>query len=366
MCLRQDRSESSYNVPMNYRNFTGWDIGGAHLKVASASAKGELDYIDQFATPLWLGLDRLERILPDALQSIPSGPTCHAVTMTAELVDIFTSRQQGLQTVQQLCQQYLGEDIAVYASNSGFQQHTAGDSDAGNIASANWHASASYVAMSLSDGLFIDIGSTTTDIIPFRDGRLLNLGDDDRSRLQHSELVYSGVIRTPLMALAKRVPFLGEWHALTAEQFATTADIYRILGHLGTDVDLMDTADGAGKDINASIRRLARMIGCDAEHYPDRQAWLLLARYFAEAQLQQLMDAVQHVLSRYPESGKKLVAAGAGCFLVKELASRLQFEFVEFSDLLGCHDDTRLKCNICAPAVALAQLNRLQHTHETL
>ncbi len=351
---------------MNFRNYTGWDIGGAHLKLASASNDGHITYIDQFATPLWQGVDRLEQRLPEALQALPSGPTSHAVTMTAELVDIFNSRQEGMQTIHALCQQYLGKDVAVYASDTGFQIEAAGREQSHNIASANWHASASFVAMFVAEGLFIDVGSTTTDIIPFQQGQLLNLGSDDRSRMQHSELVYSGIVRTPLMALATRVPFLGEWQTLAAEQFATTADIYRITGQLANGVDLMETADGAGKDIDASICRLARMIGTDAECHPYRQQWVLLARFFAEAQLQQLMDAVQHVLSRHPEFTGTLVAAGAGSFLVKEIASRLHYDYVEFSDLLECNDETRMKCNICAPAVALAQLNRLQYHDETL
>ena len=38
-----------------------------------------------------------------------------------------------------------------------------------DVASANWHATASLVAKLMGDGLFVDMGSTTTDLIPIRD-----------------------------------------------------------------------------------------------------------------------------------------------------------------------------------------------------
>ena len=34
-------------------NYIGWDIGGAHLKVASVNQAGKVEFVEQFATPLW-------------------------------------------------------------------------------------------------------------------------------------------------------------------------------------------------------------------------------------------------------------------------------------------------------------------------
>ena len=79
------------------------------------------------------------------------------------------------------------------------------------VASANWMASGAVVAGLIPEGLVVDIGSTTTDLIVVRHGAVEAQGDDDGSRLVAGELVYSGVVRTPVMALAPRVPFAGAW-----------------------------------------------------------------------------------------------------------------------------------------------------------
>ncbi len=344
---------------MQSTHFTGWDIGGAHLKVAGIDDAGMLQHVHQFATPLWQGLDKLDAVMPEVIKIFPDSPTRHAVTMTAELVDIFPNRAAGVQTLSTLCQRYLGNDIDLYATGHGFINLAANELENRDVASANWYASGSMVATCIDSGVFIDIGSTTTDIIPVHDKRLLTIGHNDQQRMQHDELVYSGVIRTSLMALARRVPFAGHWQGVAAEHFATTADVYRLLGWLDEQADMMDTADGAGKNYQASMTRLARMVGADKDDFSE-QHWLDLAHQFAEQQLAELEAAVKRVLLREQRIAPVMIGAGAGRFLIKQLAERLQFDYADFSDLLSCSPELEEDCNVCAPAVALAQLNRMR------
>ena len=106
---------------------------------------------------------------------------------------------------------------------------------------------------------------------------MLARGRDDASRLVAGELVYTGVVRTPLMALARRGRHSsGEWVPLMAEYFATTADVYRLTGQLPEGADQHPAADGGEKTGPASARRLARMIGRDSESAP-LAAWRELA-----------------------------------------------------------------------------------------
>ena len=52
--------------------------------------------------------------------------------------------------------------------------------DADRIAAGNWHALANFVGKSFcSDGLLIDIGSTTTDIIPILQGAVATTARTD-------------------------------------------------------------------------------------------------------------------------------------------------------------------------------------------
>lgn len=343
---------------MNQSNFIGWDIGGAHLKVASVSEAGKIEYVEQYASPLWQGLEKLEELLPKTIQRLPQGSLSHAFTITAELVDIFKDREEGINTLIDICEKNLGDNICLYTTDKGLLGLVNARERINQIASSNWHASVVYTASLIESGIFIDVGSTTTDIISFCDNTLNNRGFDDQSRLRFDELVYTGVVRTSLMSLTNKVPFDGEWQNIAAENFATTADVYRILARLEEGDDLMEAADGSSKDMEGSIRRLARMLGTDVTSTFERRCWLKLAEYFEETQLQLLTNAVLRVLSKSPGSDHKIVGAGAGRFLIKRIAQRINIPYLEFSDLCNSELELQHKCNVCAPAVAIAQLNR--------
>src|SRR5947208_2716529 len=83
------------------------------------------------------------------------------------------------------------------------------------------------------------------------------------NRLAAGELVYTGLVRSAAMAIADRAPFAGGWTRLINENFATMADVHRILGSLPEGADLMTTADGREKTFAGSCARLARMVGRD-------------------------------------------------------------------------------------------------------
>ncbi len=342
---------------MQSSHFVGWDIGGAHLKVASLDHNGKLTLIKQFATPLWQGLEMLTEAFPRALADIPQDNAIHAITMTAELADIFPNRQAGVDCLINICAAQLGKKIQFYSSQQGLLELDQARTNSLSIASANWHGTTAYVCTKIASGLLIDVGSTTTDIIPFHDQQLQNRGNDDHDRLQFDELIYTGVLRTALMSLTRHAPFNGQWQSLAAEHFATTADIYRLLNKLKQDDDLTDSADGKLKDASHSISRLARVLGTDADRFGTQQ-WIRLAQYFAETQCQLLTHAVLRVLSFSNDHGT-IIGAGTGCFLVKEIATRLNLTYCEFSELLETPPSLQHSCNRCASAVALAQLNRL-------
>ncbi len=343
---------------MNDSNFIGWDIGGAHLKVASVNSEGAVNFIEQFASPLWQGLEYLEDLFPRTIAQLPQGLNFHAITITAELSDVFENREQGVTSLIDVCQKNMGDEINFYAVNDGLMSLHDARINANKIASANWHASATYAASLIESGLFIDVGSTTTDIIPFNNNTLTNRGLNDQNRLRFDELVYTGVVRTSLMALTDKAPFAGEWQNIAAENFATTADVYRILSCLDESDDLMEAADGKNKDIEGSIRRLARMLGTDSDDTREPHVWYKLAEYFEEIQLQILTKAVLRVLSNSSVNEIKIVAAGTGRFLVKKIAQRINVPCIEFSELCNSSSELQHKCNVCAPAVAVAQLNR--------
>lgn len=333
---------------------TGWDIGGAHLKAVRLAPDGKIRAAVQLACPLWRGLDQLERAMAEAVASL--GLTGrHAITMTGELADIFPNRQTGVHRIVETMQTGLPEcSLHIFAGQHGFVAPEAATQHAAEIASANWLASARFAAESVMNGVLVDMGSTTTDIVPLQAGRAQPQALTDAGRLASDELVYTGIIRTPVMSIVQRVPFAGQWQRLAAEHFATMADVYRLTGQLDAAHDMADTADGAGKSMAESARRLARMVGRDLED-AEMAAWLALARYIAQSQLQEIRAAVERVLSPAP-SDAPLVGAGAGRFVVRELAAQMQRAYVDFADLVEGDTNLRDWSAVCAPAYAVARL----------
>jgi probable H4MPT-linked C1 transfer pathway protein len=336
----------------------GWDIGGAHVKAALVTPEGRLLSTAQVACPLWLGIQHLHTAIDQVVRVLGDVGDRHAITMTGEMADIFSSRTVGVKAiVDAMVERFSAPRVQFFAGRSGFLPSVQAKQAVGDVASANWLASASWVSLATQSGLLVDIGSTTTDLISFAQGKVEARGSNDSERLRFDELVYTGVVRTPLMALAQRAPVNGDWLGVMAEQFATSADIYRILHKLTERIDQYPAADQGEKSITASERRLARMLGMDAGQAPAGM-WHNLARYFEECQLRLLMDACARVLSRGNlGADAPLVGAGVGRFLAATLAQRLGRPYIDFNDLIN-HTETEpgFDAADCAPAVAVAVL----------
>jgi probable H4MPT-linked C1 transfer pathway protein len=338
----------------------GWDLGGAHLKLAMLNAGGGVERVAQFATPLWQGLERLEGLLHDLAQRLPLAEYEHVLTMTGELVDLFEDRAQGVAVLAEIAAAALPPGrLHLYGGPEGFVAPHEARAHCRFVASANWYATAAWLAGQLPYGVLVDVGSTTSDVLAFADGAVQHRGYSDRERLASEELVYQGVVRTPLMAVVQRVPFFGEWLRLANEHFATMADVYRILGWLPEHADLHPSADGRAKDVTASMRRLARMLGADLAD-GDAHAWHGVAAYIADRQLDTLALTCQRQLSRLCREDVPLVGAGSGRFLVARLARRLDRRYTDVEGLLGSARQGDIAAADCAPAVAVARLARME------
>jgi len=336
----------------------GWDLGGAHLKAARLDDSGRVLDVVQVACRLWEGMHHFHAAVDEVSQTLGTAPV-HAVTMTGEMVDFFPTRGEGVaRLVTATTERLAGSTVRFYAGRRGFLDSTGALGNPGAVASANWVAAAELVAAQQSTALLVDVGSTTTDLIPVVDGRVQAVGTDDVGRLVAGELVYTGAVRTPVMALAERAPFDGEWIPLMAEFFATTADLYRVLERLPDGADQHPAADGGEKTVEASARRLARMVGRDFSA-PMLGACRRLAAWLAEAQLRRIDDACNRLLSRELLPGDApLVAAGVGRFLARDLAARHGRRCLEFGSLMPCGPGLDGRASDCAPAVAVAWLAR--------
>ncbi|MFG1345048.1 hydantoinase/oxoprolinase family protein [Xanthobacter autotrophicus DSM 431] len=330
----------------------GWDVGGAHLKRAVLAPDGTLLSVDMAACPLWQGLDQLDI----AMAALPPVAGRSVATMTGELTDLWPDRATGVAGLSAALVERLGPDLRIYAGRAGFIGGTDAAAHAGDVASANWHATGAAIARLLGDGVLMDIGSTTSDIIHFAGKHICFRGYADCERLESGELVYSGAVRTPVMALAATLPFRGRPVPLMAEHFATTADIHRLTGALPEGADLHPTADGGPKTREASARRLLRMVGRDLGPATLEEAERLAASA-AEMQLHRLHRALALVLSAGAVPlGAPLVGAGVGRFLVRELAVRSGRPYLDGGLVLAGTTTLASAAADCAPAVAVGHL----------
>jgi len=339
----------------------GWDIGGAHVKAALINDKGVVINVYLQACPLWKGIEFLNQAINTILLVLPSAHYKHALTMTGELVDLFDSRDEGVKKIIKVMQVLIGaHELSIYLGERGFinadfikKEHYA------LIASANWLASASWVAQFVGDALFIDIGSTTTDILLSQNKKLNIQGFNDYQRLQSQELVYTGIVRTAVMALTPTAVFKGQAIGLMAEYFATMADVYRLTGELNEAHDKTDTADGKEKTPLASAKRLSRMIAYEFEDN-ELDLWKQFALTLKSYQKQQIQTACQRQLSRVlPNKNTYVIGAGIGRFLVKQIATDLALPYKDFSELVNDElNNSEITIADCAPAVAVALLRK--------
>ncbi len=337
----------------------GWDIGGAHVKAAVLDSNGSVLNVFQSPCPLWQGIEYLNQAVEDILQKTPDSNYKHVITMTGELVDLFENRDQGVAEIIKAMREYLsGQELIVYAGLNGFLKPSViSDKHYESIASANWLASASFAASKLDAGLFIDIGSTTTDILVLKASKVHAIGLTDFDRMVSDELVYTGIIRTAVMAVAQSACFKGNNMGLMAEYFATMADVYRLTAELNEAHDQTDTADGAEKSILASAKRLSRMTGYEFLD-EDLFLWKQFAQSIKTQQKNKIKQACEKHLSRNLLSNKDcFIGAGVGRFLVKQLADDLGYPYIDFSELIEQKTkDLEIDTADCAPAVAVALL----------
>jgi probable H4MPT-linked C1 transfer pathway protein len=329
----------------------GWDLGGANLKLACVES-GRVVRAAQIPCPMRQDASKFDSALAEALSLCPPDAV-HAVTMTGELSDVFANRVEGVAYLAEMMRDVTDGEALFYAGPSGFLDYARAVQNPIDIASANWHASAAFVAQSFLEALFIDVGTTTTDLIPLKAGNVTACAFTDGERLAERELIYTGVVRTPVMAVALSVPFKGRMQGIAAERFATMADVWRLLGELPADADPYPTPDLKGKTTQESAARLARMLGRDLA-----DAGLLAitdaARHFAACQRAEI-EAAAHGLFAREDIGADAPIVGAGCgrFIARRIADRLSRTYRDFAELIECAPEARETVSVCAPAAAV-------------
>ncbi len=316
----------------NSLNISGWDVGGANIKAVRLERRCDRsESVHSVSLPfaMWKDKNQLEDTLLEISSRLKLSATHDlALTMTAELADIFRSKSQGVAFVCDTVKRAFPKAriLALDLASNRWAPLEEADHRPLDFAANNWLASALFVAKYYPDCLLVDMGSTTTDIIPIKDGLVMAHGRDDSDRLTHGELVYTGILRTNPNTLTKSIPVNGLPCRVAAEWFASMADVHLLLGHITTAEYSCSTADGQGKTLQEAAQRLARVVCADCETLSRGQI-LGMARYLYECQLSHIAESLHQVLSaREDYDSPKVFAAGSGAFMIRELNRRLGLE----------------------------------------
>ncbi len=301
-----------------------FDIGGANTKrLAFDSDTGEVkSEIHYF--PFWQKKEEFESFL----NYLTEDADRVGITMTAELCDVFESREEGVQYIVDTCEGVF--EGPLYLS---LKRKLLKADDIENpleLAAANWFGSTYYLEKEFGEGILIDCGSTTTDIIPFKKGS--EYPKTDLERLTSGQLLYTGILRTPVSAIVSEVPLDGDLVPISSEYFAITADVYNVLGMLDEGAYSCDTPYGTGKSRSESMQRISRLLCADLDEVGE-EAVVDICEHVHDAQV----EGLSSLLKRHDM--ERAYICGTGIKLAEDACHRAGLDAVDLSDVTTAHDN---------------------------
>jgi probable H4MPT-linked C1 transfer pathway protein len=309
----------------------GLDVGGANTKAAAVEGDETIRIVSE-PFELWREPEGLSDAIASVVGALELGDAPVALTTTAELVDVFASKREGVLSVLAAAERALpGRPIRVMTTAGALVGLDEARAAPLACAAANWVATALLVARSEPDAILLDCGGTTTDVIPIVGGEVAAGGRTDVERLLAGELVYTGALRTNIAALVSAVPIGGEPCPVSTELFAITADAHLLRGSLTAEQCTCTFPDDRGTSPAEVRSRLARVVCADPEQLADGDLEAI-ADAVHEAQVAAITAGLWRVAGRVPP-GTGVLAVGVGAFLARAAAERCGLALVAGSGL---------------------------------
>ena len=327
-------------------NILGWDIGGVNTKAAliktQKGAVRELKTAIKYF-PIWKrGKEKLPAVLEKLRNQLASSTKLDGigVAMTAELSDAYQTKRKGVNHILDcVAQIFMNTPIFVLDAESNLRSIEEARQEPLKVAAANWPATGWMVSQSIKDCFIVDVGSTTTSIIPVINGNVVAAGKTDLEKLLNGELVYTGALRTNVAAIVNSIPVRGGIARVSSELFALSGDIHLILDNINEEDYTVETADGRGTTKIEAMARLARVVCADTEML-NKEEIVKMANYIYETQIKQIADGLRQVHNRvksHMKGNASVVVTGFGRdFLGRKAAQEAGFkEVIDLGELLG-------------------------------
>jgi len=220
------------------------------------------------------------------------------------------------------------------------------------VASANWAATGWMISQLIENCIVVDVGSTTTSIIPVINGKIAAEGRNDLEKLQNGELVYSGSLRTNVATIVNDIPIQGMTARVSSELFAQSGDVHLLLDNIKEEDYTAETCDGRGKTRREAMARLARVVCADIDMLTEQEI-RDMAKFVYDKQVEQITGGLKQVYERIkPLLQKKIrvIVTGLGRnFLARKAAEKAGFsEVMDMSELVGA------EAAVMSPSVGVA------------
>ena len=331
---------------MPHADLLALDVGGAAIKAADGAGWAAAEPF-----PLWREWRRLPEEIGRMLERRPARRV--VATMTGEIADCYPSRAAGVRHIVAAIEAAAARgpsDGGIYRVDGSIVPAAEAVARPLEAAASNWHALARLAAHHAASpsAMLIDIGSTTTDLIPIEHGRPAPRAIDDVGRMRSGELVYSGVERTPIAAIVRSLPFRGERRPVATERYADSKDAWVILGGLDEDEHDTDTADGKPSTREGARVRLARMLLVDPDDFTRSDA-AVAADWCATAQARQIARGWRRA-ARERRPFSSVVLSGHGDALARGVLAAVGWT----GEIVSLRDALSPAVSRAAPAHALA------------
>jgi probable H4MPT-linked C1 transfer pathway protein len=336
----------------------GLDIGGANCKFASSTGEAW-----NVPFPLWKHPDGLADLLFREVHQFANQQAIAglAVTMTGELADCFSTKAEGVIKIVEAIPSHPDWDLRIFQTDGQWASRNEVLAHPILSAASNWLALGTLVARKIGGtrALLVDVGSTTTDIIPLENGLVTCHGRTDPERLLHQELIYVGAERTPLCSLTDQGWIQGQPCGIARELFATTLDAYLWRGEINEREKDHATADGRPATRDRAFDRLARMVGADRDLYSVEDADRL-ATTIHDRHCHLIASGIQRLGHEWLNQIEEIIWSGQADFLAQPIAQRMGLDLpvLYLSDLIGA------EAARCAPAYSVACLASKRFSNE--
>lgn len=278
----------------------GLDIGGANTDCSIIELNNNLNRIlsSKHAKkyfPMWKDNNKLKEFLLTLSENEDIDIVC--VTMTAELADSYSTKKEGVLDIAKKVMETFPDKKVKFVTFDGLKDYSEIIKKPLSVAAANWMGTAQAINFIKKNCIFMDMGTTTTDIIPIKNSKEDAKGHTDLERLSTGELVYTGLLRTNLATIVNEVPINNVPTTVSSELFSISADIHRILGHISQTEYTCDTPDGKSKDIASCKSRLSRLVCADVDMLSDDEIYSL-AEHIYQKQIYQVTKGLIKVVER--------------------------------------------------------------------